>query len=115
MDKDKDKLAGGSMDPKKVLLKPHATQVLTVLQMLGYGKVGANEQLQCQLMQIRTGEGKSIILGGCSIVLALLGFRVRCACYSDYLSQRDYELFRKVFEGFGCDCSIQTKSTQAHA
>ena len=28
-------------------------------------------------MQIRTGEGKLIVLGGCSALLALLGFRVR--------------------------------------
>ena len=28
----------------------------------------------------------SFVLGGCSALLALLGFRVRCACCSDYLS-----------------------------
>ena len=30
-----------------------------------------------------------------------LGFRVRCVCYSDYLSGRDYDLFRELFEAFG--------------
>jgi len=31
----------------------------------------------------------------------LLGFRVRCVCYSQYLSDRDHDLFRPVFEAFG--------------
>ena len=44
-------------------------------------------------MQICTDEKISIVLGGCSALLALLGFSVRCACCSDYLSQRDYSRF----------------------
>ena len=91
---------GGGLNMDNVLLKPHCTQVLTVLQMLGYGATNVGDALQRQLMQIRTGEGKSIILGACSTVLALLGFRVRCVCYSDYLSGRDYDLFRELFEAF---------------
>jgi Mg-chelatase subunit ChlD len=51
-------------------------------------------------MQIRTGEGKSMILGAVATVLGLLGFRVRCVCYSDYLSSRDYGLFEEVFASF---------------
>ena len=99
-DKFDEKEGGSAMNMDNVLLKPHCTQVLTVLQMLGYGSsVGA--ALQRQLMQIRTGEGKSIILGACSTVLALLGFRVRCVCYSDYLSGRDFDLFCELFESFG--------------
>ena len=90
-----------SMNMDNVLLKPHSTQVLTVLQMLGYGNRGSSIGcLQHQLMQIRTGEGKSIILGACSVVLSLLGFCVRCVCYSEYLSQRDYALFYDLFDGF---------------
>ena len=48
-------------------------------------------------MQIRTGEGKSIALGGGAALLALLGFRVRCICYSKYLSQRDENAFSNLF------------------
>jgi hypothetical protein len=93
-DKVNDDGEGGSNNFKmdNVLLTPHCTQVLTVLQMLGYGDRAASGELQRQLMQIRTGEGKSIILGACSTVLALLGFRVRCVCYSDYLSRRSVAL-----------------------
>eukprot|EP00961_Rhodomonas_salina_P188509 2544070-Rhodomonas_salina.4 len=88
----------GAMKIDNVLLKPHPTQVLTVLQMLGYG--GKPGQLERQLMQIRTGEGKSLVLGACSVVLGLLGFRVRCVCYSQYLSQRDKALFADLFDAF---------------
>ena len=49
-------------------------------------------------MQIRTGEGKSMILGAAAAVLGLLGFKVRCVCYSEYLSARDYSLFETVFK-----------------
>lgn len=49
-------------------------------------------------MQIRTGEGKSLALGGCAALFALLGFRVRCICYSKYLSQRDEKAFSALFE-----------------
>ncbi|CAE7941909.1 unnamed protein product, partial [Symbiodinium necroappetens] len=49
-------------------------------------------------MQIRTGEGKSIALGGGAALLALLGHRVRCVCYSKYLSDRDFKAFRALFE-----------------
>eukprot|EP00957_Ditylum_brightwellii_P151643 11548066-Ditylum_brightwellii.AAC.1 len=51
-------------------------------------------------MQIRTGEGKSMILGAAAVVLALLGFKARCVCYSEYLSERDFGLFRDVFDDF---------------
>ena len=34
-------------------------------------------------------------------MLALLGFKVRTVCYSEYLSNRDFELFKEVFDYFG--------------
>ena len=49
-------------------------------------------------MQIRTGEGKSLALGGCAALFALLGFRVRCICYSKYLSNRDEAAFSPLFQ-----------------
>lgn len=53
------------------------------------------------LVQIGTGEGKSVTLAVTSIVLALLGFSVDCVCYSDYLSRRDFEAFHDLFRAFG--------------
>jgi len=52
------------------------------------------------LVQIRTGEGKSLVLGIGSLLFALLGFRVRCVCYSEFLSRRDHKLFVDMFEAF---------------
>jgi len=45
------------------------------------------------LVEIGTGEGKSVTIAVASIILALLGFDVNCACYSEYLSKRDREAF----------------------
>ncbi len=63
-------------------------------------------------MQIRTGEGKSIALGGGAALLALLGFRVRCVCYSQYLSQRDFKAFSTLFDALGVqNCIIYSTIT----
>ena len=50
------------------------------------------------LIEIKTGEGKSITMAVSAIVLALVGFDVYCACYSDYLGKRDYDSFRSLFQ-----------------
>ncbi len=42
-----------------------------------------------QLIEILTGEGKSVILGILSIFLALIGYDLYVVCYSKYLSERD--------------------------
>ncbi|CAB9511747.1 expressed unknown protein [Seminavis robusta] len=80
-----------------LLMKPHNIQVLTLLHLLGCGN-DAENGLKNQLMQIRTGEGKSMILGAAAAALGLLGFKVRCVCYSEYLSARDWSLFESVFK-----------------
>jgi hypothetical protein len=97
-------LFGDESDAKslasKTLLVPHHMQVICVLRMFGYDDQ-TSLGLHNQLMQIRTGEGKSIILGACSTLLGLLGFRVRCVCYSRYLSDRDAKSFSDIFQAFG--------------
>lgn len=89
-----------TVNGEKLLMKPHNIQVLTLLSLFGCGSSSSMTELSSQLIQIRTGEGKSMILGAASVVLALLGFRVRCVCYSDYLSARDYNLFQDIFDRF---------------
>ena len=89
-----------TIDANKVLMKPHNIQIFALLCMFGCG-TSESAALQSQLMQIRTGEGKSMILGAAAIVFGLLDFRVRCVCYSEYLSSRDNELFYDVFDHFG--------------
>lgn len=53
--------------------------------------------LENHLVQVKTGEGKSIILGITSSFLGLLGFYVDCCCYSSYLSSRDFNSFSYIF------------------
>eukprot|EP01084_Bolivina_argentea_P129739 229101_1 len=42
-----------------------------------------------------------------AIVLALLGFDVYCACYSELLSTRDEAAFNELFMAFGVDSRIE--------
>ena len=91
-------------DPETILLKPHTIQVITILRLLGC--IDSPTKLQNQLMQIGTGEGKSIILGALATIFGVLGFRVRCVCYSEYLSARDYQDFKKIFEAFECTAKV---------
>ncbi|CAF4542845.1 unnamed protein product [Rotaria sp. Silwood2] len=83
-------------DKNNYLLQPHAAQVISVFRMLGIGD--KNEELTNNLVEIGTGEGKSVTLGVTASILALLGFDVCCACYSQYLSQRDYTAFLPLFD-----------------
>ncbi|CAL6025624.1 Helicase-related_protein [Hexamita inflata] len=84
-------------ESRKKLLQPHAAQVIAIFSLLG---IDQSNQLKNQLIQVLTGEGKSVILAVTAIVLAIMGFDVNCACYSEYLSQRDYESFTDLFNAF---------------
>ncbi len=95
-----DNAADADSMKSKLLMKPHNIQILSLLCMFGCG-TSNSRSLHSQLMQIRTGEGKSMILGAAATIFGLLGFEVRCVCYSEYLSNRDFELFRDVFGYFG--------------
>lgn len=84
-------------DFKQTLLQPHATQIITILMILGIDTAGV---AQNHLAEVKTGEGKSITLGALSIMFALLGQSVNVVCYNPYLSTRDWLLFEKVFTFF---------------
>ena len=49
------------------------------------------------MVQVSTGEGKSVILGALAAYLSLVGFKVYEACYSQYLSLRDYNDLVELF------------------
>ncbi|CAF3338635.1 unnamed protein product, partial [Rotaria sp. Silwood2] len=87
--------AEGLNDRDNYLVQPHAAQVVSVFRLLGIGD--KNEELVNHLVQIGTGEGKSIVLAVTSIILAMLGYDVNCACFSEYLCQRDYSAFFSLF------------------
>ncbi len=86
-------------DQRNYLLQPHAGQIIAIFRMMGLDTPGGNPANQ--FIQICTGEGKSVILAIVSCLFALLGYSVDCACYSEYLSRRDYNSFSKLFTAFG--------------
>ncbi|CAL6013736.1 Helicase-related_protein [Hexamita inflata] len=85
------------VESRKKLLQPHPAQIIAIFSLLG---IDSSNYLKNQLIQVLTGEGKSVILAVTAIVLAIMGFDVNCACYSEYLSQRDYESFTDLFKAF---------------
>ena len=87
---------------KDTLLQPHSTQVLSILRLIA---VDDPEGIKNHLVQIKTGEGKSISLGIISTLFALLGYSVTVACYSSYLSGRDGHAFAGLREVYGVDVS----------
>ncbi|ETO14908.1 hypothetical protein RFI_22460 [Reticulomyxa filosa] len=116
--------AKGVQDQNSYLLQPHVAQIIAIFRMLGIDKnkgiirslqkkidekrprfisgwIGSKPRLVSNLVQIGTGEGKSITLAVASCVLALLGFDVSCASYSEYLSRRDFKSFEPLFNAFG--------------
>jgi len=58
------------------------------------------QNMDPHMVEVLTGQGKSVVLALTSIVLAFFNFRVDCACYSEYLSARDRIEFKNVFEFF---------------
>ncbi len=85
--------------PSSCLKKPHAAQIVAIFQLLN---VGNNQQkLVNHLAEIKTGEGKSVVNAALASILALFGYEVYSACYSEYLSARDCESFKEIFEALG--------------
>jgi hypothetical protein len=69
--------------------------------MFGSSADALKSRIRNNLVQIKTGEGKSVTLAVLSIIFALCDFDVRCACYSVYLSKRDYKAFENMFNQLG--------------
>ncbi|XP_065663253.1 repetitive organellar protein-like isoform X2 [Hydra vulgaris] len=83
------------------LMTPHPSQVISVFCILGLDIIEdtytIKKVFQNILLEVGTGEGKSLILAVVSCVLSLVGFNVSCTCYSKCLSSRDYNSFFKLF------------------
>lgn len=86
----------GFNDKEHYLFQPHAAQVIAIFRMLSIGD--KKEELMNNLVEVGTGEGKSIAVGVTACILALLGFDVRCASYSEYLSHRDHSTLQSLFD-----------------
>jgi hypothetical protein len=90
----------------KYLMKPHAAQVIGCWILLNAHNAADFHDIQHHLAELKTGEGKSIVLGVVSTILALWGYTVDVVCYSSYLSQRDSNAFQRMFSEFEVDCWI---------
>ncbi|MFN7097405.1 MAG: hypothetical protein ACK4PR_07595, partial [Gammaproteobacteria bacterium] len=90
----------GLTNRENYLLQPHPAQVIAIFRMLGVADnmERINNALENNLVEIKTGEGKSVTLAVAASVLALLGMEVSCACYSEYLTERDYKAFKPMFD-----------------
>jgi len=105
---------------KDGLMRPHPVQVLGLFRLLGIDQPTSlyssfmsfmtGPKAQNHLIQILTGQGKSIVLAVLSIFLALSKFQVDTVCYSKYLTQRDYDAFKQLFVVFGIDADIRYKT-----
>ncbi|CAF3546493.1 unnamed protein product [Rotaria socialis] len=105
---------------QEYLLMPHVAQVIAIFRMLGIGyienqrflgiavpmtKVTSGDVIN-NLVQIGTGEGKSVVIAIAACVFALTGLDVMCSCYSKYLSMRDRNDFASVFQSLGIEENI---------
>ncbi|CAG9315978.1 unnamed protein product [Blepharisma stoltei] len=93
-------------EEERELFALHPVQVLSIFRMIGIGNE-ENVGFKNNLVQILTGEGKSITLAFLSCMLALLGFTVNCACYSEHLSQRDFENFEPLYTALNVSSYIK--------
>ena len=91
------------------LLMPHAAQVIAIFRILGIGYLdsGNSKKLLNNLVRIKTGEGKSVVMAAVACVFALIGVDVNCSCYSDVLSMRDKEAFASLFGALGIQERIE--------
>lgn len=83
-------------------MSPKPVQILSILRMLGLGdtaegRKGKHCDLKNNLIEVLTGEGKSVTLAIAACLLALLGYDVSVACYSEYMTRRDFADFESLF------------------
>ena len=96
----------GIDENKAYLLMPHVGQVISIFRMFGIGYSKKSDKYD-NLIQIGTGEGKSVVMAVAASIFALIGYDVNCSCYSEYLSSRDKQAFASVFEALGIEDHIE--------
>ncbi|CAF2900296.1 unnamed protein product [Rotaria sp. Silwood2] len=111
----------GIESARAYLLMLHVVQVLAIFRILGIGykkhqrnrrsnkPVGDNisDDLVNNLIEIGTGEGKSVVMAVTACVFALIDVDVKCSCYSEILSTRDQNDFASVFRALRVEQCIE--------
>jgi superfamily II DNA or RNA helicase len=67
-----------SKDEISIDFQPHPAQIVAIYLLTGL----SDTKLSNALVEVLTGEGKSIVLAGLCCYLALKGYYPYCACYS---------------------------------
>uniref|UniRef100_A0A7S4GCW1 SecA DEAD-like N-terminal domain-containing protein n=1 Tax=Eutreptiella gymnastica TaxID=73025 RepID=A0A7S4GCW1_9EUGL len=88
----------------------HPVQVLGILRLLGWDC--ADGQMVNHMVQIPTGEGKSIVVALTAAIKAVHGFSVDVVCYSEYLTTRDFTDFKVFFKELGVEDRIRYMTFQ---
>ena len=86
---------------KSYLRQPKATQILAIMILFGLTEKQGMKNLKPNLIEVKTGEGKSLILAVAACILGLLGIDVYCVCYGELLTKRDYREFSELFIKLG--------------
>jgi hypothetical protein len=75
-------LAGVETDEEECLMRPHPVQIIGIFMLLGLDGGRDALNLNGHLIQVKTGQGKSVLLGVLATALAVCNFDVDCVCYS---------------------------------
>ena len=91
-------------------ISPYLIQCLSVSSFLLYYTEKNEENIKGKLAQIKTGEGKSLIIAMLSLANALMGNFVDVITSTHYLAERDQKKFKNFYLKFGVTSSTITKS-----
>ena len=75
-------------------------QVIGIFRLLSIGFKDERKDLLGSLLQVPSGEGKSLIIAVTMAVLAFLDYDVTCMCQNSLLKQRNDEEFSNFFKIF---------------
>ncbi|KAL4469878.1 hypothetical protein ABPG72_011099 [Tetrahymena utriculariae] len=76
----------------------HAVQATAIMIQLSIEQSEEKKKVINKFVEIKTGEGKSIVIGITAVIFALIGFEVNCCCYSELLKNRDETSFNSIFK-----------------
>ena len=79
---------------------PHTGQLVSIMRMLCLDNKNKLD-IDRNAIQLGTGEGKSVVLAISACLFALFGFDVDIACYSQFLTDRDRNIFLPFFLELG--------------
>ena len=91
-------------------VSPYLIQCISIESFLfHYKDYNERKEKKGRLAQIKTGEGKSLIIAMLSLANALMGFFVDVFTLSKYLAKRDQIKYKKLFDLFGISSNNITK------